>query len=746
MTLFEKLPWKPLCCRVLASVCAMLTDMENAGIFGWKKTFSILTLGTLLSISLVVTTEEAFAVSDPTAFTVDCDSGTTLSDSTVITGLDTNRVITGVVGDTFTVTNGAAADAGDCTVAPGSAVTTAGDATTIADGNGTLVFTIAVGGSFTIAGDGGSPVSFFVDACSLTGSGVEADPWRVSSQADFHNVGLESSTDGQNSCSLDGHYLQTQDLTGTEGLDDYSNDVVGSTAAPFTGVYDGAHFRISLGANTSTASLGWNYDSNGDSAGGYSSREALFLAVNGGTIQRVRLSGEMRSSSTDVSGLVRNLYGGGLISEVSSTVSINVDDSNAIIGGLVSIMGDDGDDGDFPADQDGFDDDAARIQYSKYAGSIDWTDSGGSIEGPTIGGLVGQTWGTGLLEIRDSYAQARISYDSGVMTDALSAVHAGGILGSDGYTKLAIEDPSVRSDLNADVHLIRTYAAGSFQNTCSTSCRLDQVFTGGLVGYSSTNDSDDAYVSNFWLTSAGSQAIGDIDTGSQPAAYDGNSEPVAVPLSASRLEQIASFTTEEDGSTDLPGGTAMASDATTDYRWAIEAISASTFVPSNYDQDGDTGGTAAEISDYTNRVVYSNTDTSKEYRTQRAGVNLTTAHGGSDPAEVTGYPALGRVWDICDEYPTLVWEERNSCSGSGGGSDSSPSAADLASAAGLTEAEYAEFLASGLTLEQFKAARLAATGPDGALLMGGGSLALLFSAAGLIILVALGRERRLRRS
>jgi hypothetical protein len=706
-----------------------------------KKVFSVLTLGALLSISVVVTTEDAFAAADPTAFTVDCDSGTTLSDSTVITGLDTNRVITGVVGDTFTVTNGAAADAGDCTVGPGSAVTTAGDPT-IADGGGTLVFTIAVGGFFTIAGAGGSPVNFFVDACSLSGSGVEADPWRVSSQADFHNVGLESTTPTENSCSLDGHYLQTRNLTGTEILDDYANDVVGTTSDPFTGVYDGDHYRISLGANTSTASLGWNYDSNGDSAGGYSSREALFLAVDGGTIKRVRLTGEIRSSSTDVSGLVRNLYGGGLISEVSSTVTIHVDDSNAVIGGLVSIMGDDG-------NEDAFEDDPARIQYSKYAGSIDWTDSGGSIEGPTIGGLVGQTWGTGLLEIRDSYAQARISYDSGVMTDALSAVHAGGILGSDGYTKLAIGTPSVRSDLNADVRLIRTYAAGSFQNTCATSCLLDQVFTGGLVGYSSTTDSSDVYVANFWLTGAGSQAIGDIDTGSQPAVYDGNSEPVAVPLSASRLEQIASYTTEEDGSTDLPGGTAMASDATTHYRWAIEAISASTFVPSNYDQDGDTGGTAAEISDYTNRVVYSNTDTSKEYRTQRAGVNLTTAHGGSDPAEVTGYPALGRVWDICDEYPTLVWEEENGCSGSGGGGSSSDSddssTAELASAAGLTEAEYAAFLASGLTLEQFKAARLAATGPDGALLVGGGSLAILFLAAGAIMLVSRARVRSLRR-
>jgi len=245
--------------------------------------------------------------------------------------------------------------------------------------------------------------------------------------------------------------------------------------------------------------------------------------------------------------------------------------------------------------------------------------------------------------------------------------------------------------------------------------------------------------------------------------YDGSGNPESVPLADSLLKSMTTYqSAEASAGGDVPSGLADLS-ATSDYRWAIEQINVQTFVPSTYaaSPSGVNLGSASEQSDYANRNLYPAAvpmATASYLRKRLAGTtDLTdvTLSRGSDAATADDYPLLGRVWDICDDYPTLVWEEQTSCTGSSGGSsgssDSSSSSSSSSSSAssnpgGLSDADYAAFLASGLTLEQFLAARLAATGPDGALLVGGGSLALLFLAAGAIILVALGRERRLRRS
>jgi hypothetical protein len=159
-----------------------------------------------------------------------------------------------------------------------------------------------------------------------------------------------------------------------------------------------------------------------------------------------------------------------------------------------------------------------------------------------------------------------------------------------------------------------------------------------------------------------------------------------------------------------------------DYRWAIEAGSVGTFVPSSY----------VDESDFLTRALFTDTTVEKEYRVRGAGDLF--VHGGADSETVTGYPSLGRVWEICanenNGFPVLVWEERT-CSGGGTASGGNPG--------GLSDAEYAEFLRSGLTLEQFLARRLAATGAPAEALGQGLVVAALLAAAGLGLI--LGRRR-----
>jgi hypothetical protein len=671
------------------------------------------------SFTVVASEEARAATASPDAFSIDCSTDTdVISDSADALGV--NRIISGGVGDTFTVTNDAAGT--DCTVDvdDGSVVTTTGGATTIG-ANGSLEFEIVASGTFTIASaKERGPVTFNVDACSLDGAGIAADPWRVGSQANFHEIGNVTSPQ---SCTLSGHYLQTAhlDSSGTGILNNYSEDRV---TGEFTGTYDGDHYRISLGGSDSS---GWNYNGAGND-GSYSARLSLFDSVNGGTIKKVRVSGNIKSSSALLGGIVGTLSGGGIISEVSSSVGIDSNNDNPVLGGIVGQTGAGG----------------ARVQYSRSASDISWVPANTPASLVSIGGIIGRIpeFSAAVREVRDSYYAGDIVIDSS--DNDSQSIYLGGIIGS-------------QDDVPGQ--LVRTYSEGSASDSCVSDCSTSEpdLRAGALIG---NGRSDSVFVSNFFLRSGLFQAA--VGTAANvPDTYNGSNEPVAVGLSATQLKQIATYTTQEGDSTDEPGGTEMADDASTDFRWAIEGITAQTFVPSSYDDPaGLDEGDSTEIADYTNRVVYASTG-ERFYPKLRGGNLAISAHNAEgvadlDPASVEGYPALGRVWDICDDYPTLVWENVNSCGGNpdgggGGGSGGSSSTTSstssttaLAAAAGLTEAEYAAFLASGLTLEQFKAARLAATGPDSALLMGSVMGSTLLVSAGLVLIASRRRSQASR--
>lgn len=694
-----------------------------------KKVISLSALFAIVAFGVVTGPEEASAA-DLGTIDIDCDAGDIASAAIVATE---------GIGDTFRIQNTGSTDA--CQITATSKLS-GEDADHNAGGSGFIipsgtsgVITVVSSGKFTITSSGiGNPSrTFFIDACTLDGSGTSTDPWLVEDLADLTIVGDEE-FDTTGSCSLDGYYLQTADISRVD-LD------VGGTRVDdgaFVGTYDGDHYSISY------TSLD------------YEDRDPLFDQLgSGGTIKKLRLTGTIKSDGTEASSLVRFLVGG-TISEVESTVQIEVYDSDAFVGGLVAVAGDNDDDV-YDGSAGSIVNQSSRIQYSSYVGSIDW-DNDDSSEGPAIGGLVGSVRGTGTTEVRDSYARAAISYDSSKLEEvnAESAVYAGGLVGSDGLSYLGdgSGDPLVgdsRSSVQSTVRLIRSFAAGSFSNTCAgtpTQCNTDSpthVFTGGLVGFSyfaNASSSNDLFVSAFWLSSSATNPVGKQAAGTgtptQPLDYTDTDPglPTAPGLSATLLKTITTYQSEE-GESGLPAGASSGAGslevadstgslAEQDYRFAIESGNVQTFVASDYDTE----------SNFLTRNLYADTDeTTKSYR--REGEGDLTAHGGDDPETVLNYPTLGRVWEICananNGYPVLVWEEE-SCAVPSGGSSSRDDGEE--NPYGMSAEEYAEFLASGLTYEQFVAARLAATGTPSALLPVGFGAGLLLVLLGLTALVA----------
>jgi len=532
--------------------------------------------------------------------------------------------------------------------------------------------------------------------------GTASNPWTVSSAGDFALVGVGH-------CGLGGHYLQTASFS----VD--TSTAAGRVDGTFTGVYNGDHRQITL-------------------AGG--SDRGLFSTVSG-TIKKLQLGGGIVADYNNaadpnnhlVGSLVR-LLEGGTISEVGSVVNIQVSSANAglLIGGLV---------GQSEGSADGL------IQYSFFAGDLD-IEPGGN--GASIGGLVGRRDGfenPGDLWIRDSYARANIAYGT------FGSVSAGGIVGD---------------SISLVVRFIRTYAAGSFEEKrpC-TPCGNLFFREGGLLG-DSTDSRNLTFVSAFWLEPVGVNAVGDFGTEElgrnvQPSRY-ASGLPVAVPVSAQTLSTLSTFQSRE-GSGALAGQPSGVSDLVVaaspktgsapfalteaDYRWAIEN-DVTTFVAQRREVvDVVAGETASDIPisrrgetvDYSksfNRLLWSNSPVpDAQYRTQ----------GRLDT--VSNYPPLGRVWEICSSvnngFPVLVWEEHNCSSGGtgGGGADRNrdkPADTELAAAlaAGLSGAELQAFLASGLTLEQWLAQRLAATGTPGEALGLGVLIAGVLTMVGLSLL------------
>jgi hypothetical protein len=626
------------------------------------------------------------------------------------------------VGDTLRIQNMGTTD--DCVIVESNVLGNDAGGVSVSPGITSSDFTVSRSGSFTVQSSaaGNPSTTVLVDACILEGLGTDEDPWKVSNADDLDLVGETGQTSDLTynySCTPSGSYLQTANIDNVELAGTQIGEV-------FTGTYDGDHYNISYFSDEFATS-----------------RDPLFDQVGpGGVIRKLSLSGNITTDGTYSSSLVDKLYGG-VISEVQSSVLIQVDDDNdAVIGGLVARSG--------GIDQNGL------IAYSKFDGRIEWLESsvGSEQEGPTIGGLVGMARGTGVTEIRDSYSRAAIAFDSLGLTNEDSVTHpdaavfAGGLVGSDGFTEISESgnfDENPRQHVASSVSLIRSYFAGSFTNLCPSTnasiCNIDvpsHVFTGGLIGVSSDlNNAGDIIASAFWLSSSVSNAVGQIvDGGDQPNVYSvealpesPGSLPEAPGLSTSFLTTLSTYQSEEgepgepSGTSDLLVANSSIGDLSEqDYRWAIEAGSVGTFVPSSYSNE----------SEFSSRELFTDTTVPQSYRVRGAGDLL--VHGGADSETVTGYPSLGRVWEICTNenngFPVLVWEERT-CSGGGSAAGGNPG--------GLSDAEYAEFLRSGLTLEQFLARRLAATGAPAEAVGQGLIVAALLAATGLGLI--LGRRR-----
>ena len=422
------------------------------------------------------------------------------------------------------------------------------------------------------------------------------------------------------------------------------------------------------------------------------------------------------------------------ISEVSSNVNIFARDGSPYVGGIVGQMGSGN----------------SRVQYSRSQADIEW-DPATATTGTALGGIVGYIDPAGanqIAEIRDSYSRASFTIDTTGAQGTGHEVYVGGLLGF-------MDAPDAGK---VPFYFVRNYSVSSLDDGCTLGVGEDcdpgdPRFFGALSG--NVDGSDTVWVSNFFKVAGGLDSA--VGSTTQPAAYDGSGFPVAAPLSDGFLKSISTYQSKEGNTSNQPSGTAnltiAASDGSAateaDHRWAIEPINVQTFVPSSYDRSDPVAdvGTSAEQLNFWNRNLYPDPVSEATYLVKRPDgtTDLTDLdlHAGSDAATADDYPLLGRVWDICDDYPTLVWEEQTNCNniGGGGSGGSTTTTSALALAAGLTEAEYAAFLASGLTLEQFKAARLAATGPNSSALLWGVSSAVLLMGLGASLLVAF-RSRR----
>jgi hypothetical protein len=467
---------------------------------------------------------------------------------------------------------------------------------------------------------------------------------------------------------------------------------------PFSGVYNGDHWQITLAEG--------------------SDRPPFSTVSN--TIKKLRLAGQIESNEMFISSLALFLDDGTL-SEVGSTVEIeSLHEENPIIGGLVvAVSG------------------SSLIQYSYYAGQISL-----AVEQPVDGlfaaGLVG--FATDLPVIRDSYARAHIRYNSDLVqgTGDLGGGSVGGIVG------LYVENAGNQ------LTLLRTYAAGSFEDLCPEEC--NDVDRGGLIGFVGYAGETLRYdlISSFWPLTMSDRSIGAFNNDGTPlgdsstGGYESPSGlPRDVPLTDADLRRITTFQSKgaggsysrpsEPSQTGVPDPSrslTVASSTETlaeqDYRWAIESADVDTFVAQKRTASPSQTGETVTFTRAFDRLLWTNSAVPTATYSTR-GVSET----------VDGYPALGRVWEICDAendgFPVLVWEDRN-CPGEETGGGVTNSGTNQAHASGLSGEELAAFLASGLTLEQWLAQRLAATGTPGEALGLGVAIAGVLTIVGLSLL------------
>lgn len=533
------------------------------------------------------------------------------------------------------------------------------------------------------------------NGCSLTGidgtltnAGESTNPYAVASASNFRNI-VE--------CGLDKHYRQTSSFQ--------MDTADGRVSGVFTGVYNGDHYTITLLSPAEDPAL----------------RPPPFDEL-AGVVKKLRLVGDLRALGARDTGLGRmsSLTGfletSGVISEVGSSVrmewnGVGLNNRAGSIGGLVGSG-------------------RGLVQYSFFTGVVVTNNSAADFDEGfmEIGGLVGKNLAG--LWIRDSYSSGSLSFKG-----SSGSFVVGGVIGD--------------SDMNTPT-VVRTYSTTTFEDTCEVNCSAT-VRVGGLIGRGSGTKT--TFVSSFWLGSAANLAIHTLSEGSQPPAYSSD-RPVAVPLSATRLQRITTYQSrgnnddgpygESEGEFSLPVGASTGSLSANDYRWAIEPDRTTFVAQRRVDTANDNAGVqriVGETVTFTrafDRQLWTNSEVPEATYTIRG-----------QAASVTGYPALGRVWEICDgSFPVLVWEEQ-SCGGDSGSQDTSGTTRDrgsddpsAVSATGLTGAELEAFLASGLSLEEWSASRLAQTGASA------GAVQVGFLASGMVALVGVWlvtwSRRRLR--
>ena len=452
--------------------------------------------------------------------------------------------------------------------------------------------------------------------CSLPGSGTSSDPWLVASASDFQKV-------GDSPCLASDYYKQSADIT----LVSPSSDLVPNG---FAGTYDGDLYSINL-------SGGW-------SDGTYTQPYGLFGTNISGTIKKLRLTGEYKTSSYWGQPLALTIKSGGLISQVSSDVNVTVTGNADTIKltGMVQRLAR-----------------GATMEYSRSSGILSWEPSTSGSRYSYFGGLVLEI---GLdenqlgasnprkVELRDSYSSVTFKFPD----NQRCQVTAGGLAG-------------MQPTVSGDVYIVRSYSASKFAaGTNLTACGSIYPAVGGLIGRSdpgkyasASNDTTYTFlVSSYWakdLIGGSNYSIGYPKTGDTNQFV--SSLPRGVGLDSSYLKTVSTFQSKESSTPGLPDSNAnlaidsstgtYSTDGTLDaneasYRWAIENGNVETFIPPTY----------TSLGSFLTRVKFADTSISQSM----------SGRGQVLEGPVTNYPELGRVWEICGTenggFPVLVWEEK----------------------------------------------------------------------------------------
>jgi hypothetical protein len=276
----------------------------------------------------------------------------------------------------------------------------------------------------------GQPITVYAEEpAPWTGSGIEADPYLIST-----NVDLAALSDPDNVQFLSAYFLQTDDIDlSTEDIILATDDIVlmpeynwvaiGDESHQFTGTYDGAGYTIS----------NLTID---DDAGRLM---GLFGCVGvGGTLVNIRMEGATISSNNPA------YYGGGFIGSLvvinygtvsnssSSSAIFNYSADCGYLGGLVAGN-------------------AGTIKNSYSSGYVNSHE--GFFDNTVVGGLVGTNGGINGGTILDSYSTFQVSQLSG-------SGKVGGLVGAN---------------------------SGTISNSYSTGIVTGSGNVGGLVGNNGTN-------------------------------------------------------------------------------------------------------------------------------------------------------------------------------------------------------------------------------------------------------------------